>query len=406
MRWEEIPLVTDDWAVKVAAPAYDIRCAVAGVYTAVPIGVYYHPGLEKAALFPQGTDAADQARVLAATERAVGPSGVRPLFLTYQEVGAPETQWVKVAYSPTLRRLGEATNFFPGQYPGGLPNHPSPVAAMLTSGLVGAGLGWGGGKLLNKLLPERFGDNLGRTGLILGGLLGAAPGAAWGGVNTLTGNRFNDSSLTQGDPLQADLLFPRAMDGSNAVPPAQGAAPLEGIKDFVTTQRSVNPKKLLKFSEDLEAVPLGKRYQAAVDLVKEAFGDSFGAEPDDLGPTPLDVNVNSLGQTLWQAGATPRLAASTMGAMFAAQQFPDARAQPGLVTAHQMGQLAQSMGQPYQEGPKTNYGLNAAKDFIKGTAFGLGANALVGTPYRAGTFGLANAGLGVIGAVVSNFFGG
>ena len=59
-------------------------------------------------------------------------------------LGLSAEPWVKVAYSPTLHRAGELLNFFPGQYPGGVPNSPSPLAAMLTSGLLGAGLGWAG----------------------------------------------------------------------------------------------------------------------------------------------------------------------------------------------------------------------------------------------------------------------
>jgi hypothetical protein len=64
----------------------------------------------------------------------------------------------------------------------------------------------------------------------------------------------------------------------------------------------------------------------------------------------IGVNINALGQTLWEGGASPQLAASTMSTMYAAQQMPDSRSRPGLVTGHQLGQLAAGMIGSYATG--------------------------------------------------------
>src|SRR4029077_14413714 len=117
--------------------------------------------------------------------------------------------WVKVAYSPTVRRAGELLNFFPGQYPGGIPNAPSPVAAMLTSALVGGGLGYGTGWLASKLLPCGYGDKLKRTGGVLGALLGSAPGALWMASQLGLGKSHTDG---------LDLAAPPASSNQAAVP--------------------------------------------------------------------------------------------------------------------------------------------------------------------------------------------
>lgn len=402
MEWEDVSQVTEAWATQVAAPAYDVRRAAACVFPHSDVGYYYHPRFEKVALFAPLASERDMALCKQAAEHGVGAYAVRGLFLTYQELADPYGQWVKIAHSQALHRLGELLNFFPGQYSEGIPNHPSPLAAMLTSGLVGAGLGYGGGKLLGALAPRGYGGNLGRTGMLLGGALGAAPGLAWGGTNKLIGRPFNDTVLA--DPNPDPSFMVGAMNGSNMVAPQQGGEALNELKPI--TDQATQASMLLR-KRGLDEIQLGERYKKAVDsYVKRAFGDTFGMEPDQEEPTPIDVNINSLGQTLWETRTGPRLAAATMNTLRAAQQFPDSRAMPGYVTGGQMGQFAQAMGQPYQRGPLTGYALNAINDLVQGTIAGAATNTLIGTPYRASTFGLANAGVGLLGAVVKNFLGG
>lgn len=399
MEWEDVPEVIDDWLLKVAAPAWDIRQRTSRVLASTDIGYYYHPGLEKAAVYAPLASPGDCARTKAAAERAVGKSNVRGLFLSYQELSDPHTGWVKVAYAPTLRRLGEYLNFFPGQYPGNMPNHPSPLAAMLTSGLLGAGLGWGAGTLLGKMLPEGYGRNLGRTGLILGGGLGSAPGLLWGLTNKFgLGRTFNDPRLLRNEAGAEPIDYPRYSSGANTAPPlgvSEGHSRLG--PDIAEVAENISHGYKHAADQMLKGVELGKRYAEACKLAAYAYGPrswndnggTFGQMPVEDEPTPLDVNINALGQTLYNQGASPNLAATTMSAMYAAQQLPDPRASPGWATYGQLGQLAQ----------------NAAGDYARGVLAGAAINTAIGTPLAASTFGLANAGLGIIGAVVPKLFG-
>lgn len=378
MRWDDLFDTVDAWVEKTAAVGYFVRTAAAGVITSTPVGYYVSPPTGSVGLYAPGADAADRALTKAAAER-IAPGAVR--FLSYQELAAPDAAWVKVAYSPTLRAVGEATNFFPGQYPGGLPNSPSPLAAMLTSGLIGAGLGWGTGKLIDKALPGRFGEHLGRTGAVVGGLLGAAPGAGWAAANKIDGRPLNDPTLLGGRAGGEPVSYPTAMDGSNAVPPGTDEAdPLAGARQFVS--KMIVPRKLAAALDAAEPCPM---FLASVVKAASTFGTR-----DDRAHTPVDVNINHLGHVLWENGTSPALTASTMGALYAAQQLPDPRARPGWATGHQLGQLA----------------LNAAGDYVTGRIVGGAINALVGSPISSPAYGGAAVVAGVLGAVVPKLFGG
>ena len=383
MHWHDIPDVVDDWTEKIAALGFDVRQKAANVITSSHVGYYADPLTDRVAVFAPLASTGDLARVKKAASRVTGSE---PLFLTYQELRDPDCSWVKIAYSPALRRAGELGNFFPGQFPGGVPNSPSPTAAMLTSGLIGAGLGWGGGKLLGKLLPRGYGDKLGRTGLLVGGALGAIPGAMWGGVNTLAGKKFNDPSLLN-HPAGADPENnPTSIDGANALTPEALSGEGSEVLDKVRSTLENAPVKRMKFGEDLDFVELGEMFKIAVDKVANTFGQ---AEPK-YGYQPTDVNIDALGRTLWDHGASPQLAGSTMGAMYAAQQMPDPYSRPGVVTGRQLGQFAQ----------------NAVGDYAKGYMVGAALNTLIGSPLRNSTFGVGSVALGVIGAVVPRLFGG
>lgn len=381
MHWHDIPAIIDLWVEKSAAPGYDVRQCAANVITASHVGYYYDPISERVGIFsPMATDA-DAFRVKKA---AFQVTGTEPLFLSYQQLSNPDSTWVKVAHSPALRRAGELMNFFPGQYPGGIPNSPSPVAAMLTSGLIGAGLGWGGGKLIGSALPSGYGKKMGRTGAILGGLAGALPGALWAGTNSLSGHEFNDPSLLNHHAGDEPVNYASAIDGTNAgISPAEqpGHAP-------EMLGRAVNTLTQLKMSNDrrFAGIELGRRYREAVEKTADTFGD----RDSDPGHLPTDVNIDHLGRTLWDTGASPHLAASTMAGMYAAQQLPDQRSRPGWVTGNQLGQLA----------------ANAAGDYLRGKMVGAAINLAIGTPYSSSVFGTGNMLLGVLGAVVPKLFGG
>lgn len=375
MHWHDVPAAIDRWVEKAAAPGYDVRQAAAAVITASHVGYYIDPDSSRVGIFAPLATVPDRERVKAAAARATGSE---PLFLSYQQLGDPRGTWVKVAHSQALRRAGELANFFPGQYPGGLPNAPSPVAAMLTSGLLGAGLGYGGGRLVGAFMPKGYGDRLGRTGALLGAGIGAMPGLAWGGVNKLDGRNFNDPGLLDGQPGDPPVNYPTAIDGTNA-PQYPPAAPGHNrIGEFIQSAREH------AHHAPLHKIKLGAWYTAASEKAASAFGT-----PDRREAHEADVNIDALGRTLWDTGASPGLAATTMAGMYAAQQLPDRMSRPGWATGHQLGQLA----------------ANAAGDYATGYLAGAALNALVGTPYRAAAFGGGAAVLGVLGAVVPKLFG-
>ena len=244
---------------------------------------------------------------------------VRTECLMPDEIGSGD--WVKVAYSPTLRRFGEMTNMLPGTYPGGIPNHASPVSAMLTQGLLGGALGYGLGMAGERLLPDRWErGRLRRTLGLMGMLGGAVPGAVIGGLNKARGLPFNDANVLQGRPGDVPSL--------NLTQPV-------GVKQaaFVTAAESLFAHR----------DPV---------LVKAAFGDDDdgGVQPGAGGALSNSaVNVNAFGQVLWESQTPIGVIGMTMGALQAAQQMPGGVA-PGWVTPKQMGHLAAGMGAGYLSG--------------------------------------------------------
>jgi len=378
MDWEDVIPRLDAWVVKTAAPCWDVKQAAASIFTKYPVDYFYSPDRDQVALFPRTSidfHRPDALRCKRAAERAVGADHVRETYLTRDE--ATGGDWVKVAYSETLRRAGELLNFFPGTYPGGIPNAPSPLAAMLTTGLVGGGLGYGVGSLAEALMPHKYGKKLKRTGAILGALAGAAPGAAWAYANHATGHSLLDPHPLDTPPIE------QLSDSPKFDRPSLLESRLAG------TSRPQTEEYSQEFSnKHLLAPQVGDAYKGACDsFVKRAFGDMFGGG-DHRHRTPYDVNINALGQTLWESGASPDLAATTMGAMYAAQQLPDERSSPGHVTGGQLGQLA----------------MNAGKDYLTGAWVGAVLNQVVGTPYTFSQIGKGVAALGLIGSVVPKLF--
>lgn len=324
---------------------------------------------------------------------------VRAVPISPEEISASDSSLVKVGYSQALRSLGESLNFFPGHYPGGIPNHPSPLAAMLTSGLAGAGLGWGAGKLFEKILPEGYGNRLSRTGMILGGGLGAGLGGMWGVSNAARGRPFNDNTLFQGP---VDPVAPAFSRGIENIPAAE-PEPFPGIREYLNNfAPPSSPRHKMSADLDVELNPL---CAGSIDhFVKLAFG-TLGSKPQPRESSPLDVNIGALGQTLWDVSAPPALTAATVGTLYAASQLPDARGQPGWATMGQLGQLAERSGGTYQQGSLIGLATNAVADYLTGTIGGVAANTLVGTPYKATTYGAINAGLGMLGRVIGSLWG-
>jgi hypothetical protein len=216
---------------------------------------------------------------------------------------------------------------------------------MLTSGLLGSGLEYGVGYLGEKLMPEKWEKGrLRKTLAILGGLAGAAPGAAYALSNHIAEEPWNSSIFMSEPKLEGDI-----------------------------TDQILAPVK----------------YTQAVDnFVKKAFGGGTGA-----GGVP-PVNINKLGQTLWEVGASPETAAATMSAVYAAHQLPGGVG-PGYVTPHQTGLLSTMMGAAGggMMGYATGWGVGKALGVITGMPTGTRK-----------TLNRAGATLGVINSLMPRMF--
>lgn len=374
----------DAMTEKVAATAWDIRTALRDVYTTFePIGVYVDPQVKSAAIhWMRGMgNLTDTVLVKTAVARVL-PVVDEPL----DDAVAASGDWIKVAYSPTLRRAGEWLNFFPSAGTDIVPN--SPLASMLTSGLVGAGLGYGGGWLASQFTGDDWRKKrLRRNMAIAGGLAGMTPGLLWGAANKASGRTFNDPSL----------LDHSAPDAPSTGPTLQNPGEYGPGLDYFSGKMGCD------LSEDLP-FKVGKAYcraceklatdwgSADAELVKEAFGaGAIGLLPrQEDAPTTLDVNVNHLGQTLWEIGADPQTASMTMGALHAAQQMPGGKGSEW-VTPTQMGRLAAGMGAGYLSGALVGGTLGALTGLPQGAQ---------DTLKRTGMY------LGIVKSVVPRLFGG
>ncbi len=110
----------------------------------------------------------------------------------FPEDGEP---WVLVKSSITvgdvMSPIGPMLGYtpFPGE------SAPRPVASALSGGLLGAGLGYAGGGLLEWLMPGVFSRGAAKTrGALLGGVLGSAPGNIGMVTNHLRGQSIFDKA--------------------------------------------------------------------------------------------------------------------------------------------------------------------------------------------------------------------
>jgi hypothetical protein len=134
----------------------------------------------------------------------------------------------------------------------------------------------------------------------------------------------------------------------------------------------------------LAGIVLGEACQRGIDRLLKLASETAADFPGGA----ADVDIDALGRTLWNTGAPANTAATTMGAMYAAQQLPDPRSRPGKVTGHQLGELTE----------------NLVGDYAKGWLVGAALNTIVGTPWPASHYGAGNLALGLIETVVPKLF--
>lgn len=358
--WEDFP-GTIDYLVKSSMDVSRvIRLGVSDLYTKSDLGIYWNPAIEKAGIYIRPSFDEEEFNMgISVLREKLGHDSVIEEPLDNEDL---QDWWVKVAYSPTLRRVGEALQFFPSGPKDRIGGRP--IASTIASALLGAGLGYGGGYLLDKLTPKTLKDKNGRLkywGAALGGSLGGLAGATPGFINWHEGRSFNDPTLWRGLPeegFDSDIFsfsYKKAVDS------------------YVS--------KHLKESEKLayQIHPKG--------MANTVGGPSFSEEPL--------IRTNELGQVLWGTRANPQTTAMTMGVVYGANQMPDPRSYPGVVTPHQTGLFGMAMG-------AAGGGI---KGYATGYAVGKGLGILTGMPEDTQkTLRHSGAALGIISSLVPKLF--
>lgn len=201
-----------------------------------------------------------------------------------------DPDWIRIKRASALSWLGK-----PYEWAGKLTGGPSPMSNALVSGLLGAGLGYGGGMLAEHLLPERFvrRGRLRKTLATLGGLGGAAlhipQGMANAGINReATGKSHWLRSFMRGD--NAQQMAPHELDFQRHY--YNQPQPTYYQNQFQNTPQLQTAKIAL------QKFPVSSRLKKAnEEFIKQAFQPSglFGSPGVPLRPVPVD----SFNQVIW-----------------------------------------------------------------------------------------------------------
>ena len=118
------------------------------------------------------------------------------LMIRREHDSRPDPTWCALVLTRKSASLAETVQGLAGWNDRFYP--PSPLASLLASGILGAGLGYAGATLASGLLPGRWDKKkFRRTGLLLGGMAGAAPGALETFKSLLIGQPVTDGSHMQ-----------------------------------------------------------------------------------------------------------------------------------------------------------------------------------------------------------------
>lgn len=237
-----------------------------------------------------------------------------------------------------LKPLAQLTNVLPNPV-NRLVGGPSPLAATLSGGLLGAGLGYGSGWLVEKLLPKKYFERgkLRKVLAMLGGGLGTLPGIAWGATSAAanpeeggwrSGWPFRDKDMTHEQTAVPDLP-----DVKEPEPP--GVSPME--KSFAS-QALEDLRQLLPPTE-------GEAYKKA-DFANVAGG---------LGLPPIQTDV--FNRVVWGDPRTPMdVRAATTGLVESASIL---RGGSNLVSPADIGRVAVGAGSGYVSGMLVGKALGA-----------------------------------------------
>lgn len=226
--WRSLPLLAIELFEKSAKTAVAARRAMLSLPMAGFVSLHHNSQRDSLWLCQSGMAKS----ALSAWTEALAPLGSEWLVAPAPPVDPWDSPlpWVKLAYrapvarflrekagaSRTLNWLGRNLGYMEG---GALPVGPSPLVAGLTSGMLGAGLGYGSGWLAEQVLPEDWKrKRLRRTLAALGGAAGLALPAVWAATNLHNGKSWNDGSA-----------------GRNVVP---GGVSLRGMPEELSLIRS------------------------------------------------------------------------------------------------------------------------------------------------------------------------
>lgn len=276
-----------------------------------------------------------------------------PIDVPPPQYGRQPWVWIKQAVDPVLSTTAKLLNYQPSAL-NAVIGGPSPLAAALTSGLVGAGLGYAGGRVAESIFPQHLESGvLSRNAALLGGLIGAAPAVAWG----MTAHRHHP-----------DRPGWRAWLSSWPFRRQDMAEPIKKACGIL--------REKVAFLDPIPLIPFGRQ-------APPPYPQGLGQGLDQLATMP-NINRDQFGQVVWQDPNTP---------------MPIRAATVGLVNTASMANGNKPFVSPWDIASVAAGG--AAKGFIVGKALGALAGLTPESQQTAQRIGLWG---GLLTAVVPNAF--
>jgi hypothetical protein len=248
--------------------------------------------------------------------------------------------WILIhkAYDPSDVLVKSSTDFFTA---------PSPLAAALAGGLLGAGLGYGGGALAEQILPKRHFNRgrLRKTLALLGGGLGAAPGLWLGSIAQRNHPETPD--------LRAWLSGWPNRKGDELTPGPDPIAPPEVPEDYLNPEYDQPIQRSL-----FDSVNWNRKQAcaAAFELLfdkqvpsyyKEAVQAGWGYGLAELSNVP-NIKADEFTQTVWADRFTPvPIRAATTGLVDSASALNRGTR---LVSPMDIAKIGIGMGSGYASG--------------------------------------------------------
>lgn len=228
--------------------------------------------------------------------RVAAPQRLQPLlqkdadFTTVESLDGPSTIRVKAADTPVTRVAGpiaQLTNIAPSWWNKPI-GGPTPLAATLAGGMLGAGGGYLAGRLGEAFLPQSVLDRgkLRRMGAIFGGMVGSSPGLFLGaeGMKMRPADGKSDwRAWIEPNPLVNTEMPAKAADWGNQTGASLGEVPVDAFNRAVLSDPFLTPQ--------LQA--------ATVGLVSSA--DTMRGNSGIIGPQDLVRVAVGMGAGLSQA---------------------------------------------------------------------------------------------------------